>query len=54
MDSPTILAITEEELDLDNLLDRITLSSTGAAAIFAGIVRGTSVRDNPHQTVHLE
>ena len=34
MDFPTIFSITEEELDLDALLDAITLSSTGAAAIF--------------------
>lgn len=54
MDYPTVFAITEEALDLDALLDQITLPSTGAAAIFTGMVRGVTSRDNPHQTVYLE
>ncbi|MFZ5912352.1 MAG: molybdenum cofactor biosynthesis protein MoaE [Chloroflexota bacterium] len=53
-DYPTIYAITEDEIDLDALLERITLPSTGAAAIFAGMVRGETKRDNPHETVFLE
>lgn len=51
---PTIFSITEDELDLDDLLARIALESTGAAAIFAGMVRGVTSRDDPHQTVYLE
>ena len=51
---PTIFSITESELDLDALLDSITLPSTGAAAIFTGMVRGVTSRDNPHETVYLE
>jgi molybdopterin synthase catalytic subunit len=51
---PTIFAITEEELDMDDLLRRITLPSTGAACIFTGIVRGTTARGDPHETVYLE
>jgi molybdopterin synthase catalytic subunit len=51
---PTIFAITEDEIDLDTLLDQITLVSTGAAAIFAGMVRGTTSRDDAHETVFLE
>ena len=50
---PLICAITEEELDLNVLLDQITLPSTGAAAIFAGMVRGETIRDG-HETVFLE
>lgn len=53
-DYPTIYAITEDEIDLDVLLEQITLPSTGAAAIFAGMVRGETRRDNPHETVFLE
>jgi molybdopterin synthase catalytic subunit len=51
---PTIFSITEDELDLDALLDAITLPSTGAAAIFTGMVRGVTSRGNAHETVYLE
>ena len=51
---PTIYSITESEIDLNDLLEKITLSSTGAAAIFTGMVRGVTSRDDPHETVYLE
>lgn len=52
---PTIYAITEQVLDLDDLLAQITLASTGAAAIFTGMVRGESNKDGlPPQTEYLE
>lgn len=51
---PTIYSITEGEIDLNDLLARITLDSTGAAAIFTGMVRGITARDNPHETAYLE
>jgi molybdopterin synthase catalytic subunit len=51
---PSWFAITEEELDLDALLARITLPSTGAAGIFTGMVRAETGRDEPHQTEYLE
>ena len=51
---PTIVSITEDVLDLDALLDAITLPSTGAAAIFAGMVRGVTSRGDAHETVYLE
>ncbi len=51
---PTIFFITEGELDLDALLDSITLPSTGAAAIFTGMVRGVTSRGDAHETVYLE
>lgn len=53
-DLPTIFSITEDELDLDSLLAQITLSSTGAAAIFAGMVRGVTSRGDAHETSYLE
>jgi molybdopterin synthase catalytic subunit len=51
---PTIISITEDELDLDALLAAITLPSTGAAAVFSGMVRGVTGRDDPHDTLYLE
>ena len=54
MDSPTVYSITESEIDLNDLLAQITLTSTGAAAIFTGIVRGETKRGDPHKTIYLE
>ncbi len=53
-DFPTIFAVTEEELDLEAVLDQITLPSTGAACLFTGMVRGLTARDEPHETTYLE
>lgn len=52
-DFPLVIAITETELDLNELLKKITLPSTGAAAIFTGIVRGESIREG-RATTSLE
>lgn len=52
--TPTIFSITEEELDLNTLLDQITLTSTGAAAIFTGMVRGKTTRTGKAQGIHYE
>ncbi|MBL1171506.1 MAG: molybdenum cofactor biosynthesis protein MoaE [Chloroflexi bacterium] len=54
MEYPTICFITENEIDLNDLLARITLTTTGAAAIFTGMVRGVTSRDDPHETTYLE
>jgi MoaE-MoaD fusion protein len=51
---PTIVSVTEEVLDLDELLEQVTLNTTGAAAVFTGMVRGVTSRDDPHETVYLE
>jgi molybdopterin synthase catalytic subunit len=51
---PTIFSVTESEIDLNALLAEITLPTTGAAAIFTGMVRGLTSRDEPHETVYLE
>lgn len=53
-DLPTIFKVTRDEIDLDALLDLITLTSTGAAAIFTGMVRGFTSRGEAHETVALE
>ena len=54
MEFPTIFSITEDEIDLNDLLAKITLTSTGAAAIFTGMVRGQTSRGGAHQTEYLE
>lgn len=54
MNFPTIFSITEDEIDLNEMLARITLTSTGAAAIFTGMVRGETRRGKVHDTEHLE
>jgi len=51
---PTYLAVTEEALDLNTLIARITLPTTGAAGIFAGMVRAKTQRGEPHETAFLE
>jgi molybdopterin synthase catalytic subunit/molybdopterin converting factor small subunit len=57
---PTVIAIIEEMLDLDALLERITLPTTGAACVFTGMVRGITgapgdrQQNTPHQTLSLE
>lgn len=54
MSQPTILSITEDGFDLDEILRRISLPTTGAAVAFTGIVRGRTERDQPHDTLYLE
>ncbi len=50
----TITSITQDEIDLNTLLQAITDDGTGAAAIFTGMVRGITERGDPHQTTYLE
>ena len=54
MDFPTIINITEEILDLNVMLAQITLPTTGAAALFTGVVRGKTSRGNSHETNYLD
>jgi len=51
---PTIFSITEDEIELNELLTQITLTSTGAVAIFTGLVRGETTRGKAHDTEYLE
>jgi molybdopterin synthase catalytic subunit/molybdopterin converting factor small subunit len=57
-ESPTIFRVTNDRLDLDELVAAITLPSTGAACVFTGMVRGQTDRAGdplgPHETVRLE
>jgi molybdopterin synthase catalytic subunit len=54
MEAPTIVSVTQSEIDLNLLLAQITLPSTGAAAIFTGMVRGITSRAPTHRTLRLE
>ena len=52
--SPTVLRITSELLDLDDLVRQVTLETTGAVAVFTGVVRGSTRRGEAHETIRLE
>lgn len=53
-ENPTILLITEGALDLGNLLEQITLPTTGAACFFSGMVREVTEQGESHETLRLE
>jgi molybdopterin synthase catalytic subunit len=53
-DHPTFLAITEDELDFNSLIEKITLPTTGAACIFSGMVRAVTSRGIHQETSYLE
>jgi molybdopterin synthase catalytic subunit len=53
-DLPTIIAVVEGEINLNQILTQITLPTTGAACFFTGMVRKTTRRDDPHETIYLE
>ena len=53
-DLPTVIAVSDAPLDLDDLLAQITLPTTGAAALFSGMVRGVTTRGEAHETDYLE
>lgn len=52
--SPMIFRITEDALNLDTLVEQITLPTTGAVAVFTGLVRGKTSRGEIHETDWLE
>lgn len=54
VDPPTIFAIVDDEVDLNDLLAKITLSTTGAACFFTGMVRAVTRRGESHNTQYLE
>ena len=51
---PTIFRVTRDPIDLDDLVAKITLPTTGAACVFSGMVRGVTRRGDPHETASLE
>jgi molybdopterin synthase catalytic subunit len=52
--SPTVIQVVQALPDLEALIAGLTLKTTGAACVFAGVVRGETHRDNPHETTRLE
>jgi len=51
---PTVLRVTPDALDLDELVAQLTLPTTGASCVFSGMVRGKTSRDGTHETSALE
>ena len=55
---PTLFRITNDPIDLNELVAAITLPTTGAACVFTGMVRGETRRSDgrlgPHTTTRLE
>ncbi len=51
---PTEFLITEQDLDLNEVLEKIIRPTTGAACVFTGMVRARTERDEPHETERLE
>src|SRR5512140_1695734 len=54
MDYPTIISLTESKLNLDILIAQLTLPTTGAVAVFTGVVRGQTSLGNASKTVYLD
>lgn len=50
---PTIIAIVDREIDINEIVKRTTLQTTGAVCVFTGTVRGVTSRGEPHQTEQL-
>lgn len=51
---PGHFVITEDELDINALLDELVLPTTGAACVFTGVVRGLTQGNPSTETDHLE
>ena len=51
---PTVVDIVVDEININGILEKITVKTTGAASIFTGIVRRETIRKIPHQTDMLE
>jgi len=51
---PTVFRITQDPIELNDVLAELTLPTTGAACVFAGMVRGETRRGEEHSTTALE
>jgi molybdopterin synthase catalytic subunit len=51
---PSYFAIISGEIDINELVEKISTDTTGAACIFTGMVRARTLRDNPHETEYLQ
>ncbi|MCW5876091.1 MAG: molybdopterin converting factor subunit 1 [Anaerolineales bacterium] len=52
--APEVFAVTEGEIDLNDLLAQITTPSSGATCLFSGMVRAETLRGEPRKTLRLE
>lgn len=50
----TIIDISDQPINIDKLLEESTRKTTGAAAIFTGIIRGETHGKNEYETIGLE
>ncbi len=50
----TIIEISDQPIDINKLLEESTRKSTGAAAIFTGIIRGETHGKKEYETIGLE
>jgi len=54
-ETPTIIAITKDDLEIENLIQLITTPDTGAACTFTGMVRGETQKEGlPEHTQYLD
>jgi MoaE-MoaD fusion protein len=53
-EAPTVVFITDQEIDINALVEQITLNTTGAACIFSGMVRGITKKGGLQITDYLE
>jgi molybdopterin converting factor subunit 1 len=53
-EGPTILKVTQDQLDFNQILPSLVLEDTGAICMFTGIVRAVTMRGDPKETARLE
>ncbi|MGD0575082.1 MAG: molybdopterin converting factor subunit 1 [Anaerolineales bacterium] len=51
---PTLIRVTDEALDLEDLIRQIALPTTGATCLFTGLVRSQNEGEDPKTTEYLE
>lgn len=52
--APTVLRVTEDALDMNELVATIGRATTGAVCVFSGVVRARTERGEPRETERLE
>lgn len=54
MENPTIISVSFDSIEIDQLSVRLTTPTTGAFVVFLGIIRNITLQNEPHQTFYLE
>lgn len=52
--TPTVVAIVDQKIDINAVVAKVTLPTTGGVCTFTGTVRGVTSRGVPHETESLE